>query len=939
MRDRPEEKILNEIVNGPACVYQQTKYEQSSLYLALTANKENVIKKLMEIYENDFKVLKEKGFDNDSGVLIAFKADEIAFVEEKLLRFSEKEKESDGKPENKVLILMKETNEGPAYVKSLSWKTEEEQKVYFKIIEKLYKNGTFDASFCTSSNNDNLFMVAASKGLIWVLEKLLLFGARHDAINKQNQNAFLFACINNHVETVKWFHKTFKIDLLKFMTAGYNLFHMVDNGSFETFDYILSKIKRFNGDEHIQGILSQKTEYCDNNVLMQAISRDKYEFAIKCLKYDFDLTVVDSSKSNILHLALRPWPGSRELFNIVYKQHPKLLLAEDSNMWTPLHLLATSNCIDEFKEIYKNFPSYKDSFFAESSTAEKTKDQTFSPTPGHYALNDVVRNNFHEMAEFILESHWESFVSSEYISELLNCHISSSDSIDFVKRLMKLKHFDINVPDPIKVYPLTFALQLGKLTTFKFLLNTCDITDLNAMTDAYSKANLLHSAVFNNPINIKHHPFPVCCFPHVADSSDDEAEKIEAPIPEWNPREASKDSTELLNERATKFEIFLDLLKRGIDVNNKDSFGKTLLHLAVEYDNIEVVQELLKLGLPTCEKDENGNVPLHYVKSVEVFNALMENETQPDLVNLKNEQQRTPFMSFVALFFQDDVPSELFDSFMKNNADVNTLGNEGYRPIHTALTKEWTAKLIENGADVNAKNHAGENILHLALRNFKFDIANYLLLHTDIDKFVETNEGVSYLGYLSVDSADFRQTFRGDLKNVFHDWIDKYIDGKNIRGGPIINDFITAGDLKVLNHPKADLHKIEAGRQTCLHHAINSNVKLEIVKFLVEKGLDVNAVDEIGQTPLLSAVDYNFSDKALFLIDQENIDLNHINSYGFTALHYVARHVARHKSMPVLCKLLSAGADPGILNNENETFYDLLSDFTKRLFASYAKKI
>lgn len=941
--DKPEEKILNEIFNGPACIYQQTKNGHSALFLALAKNKENVVKKLMEIYENDFKSLKENGFNNDTGLLIAFKADEIAFVEKKLSLFAaENIVESENKSRNTLLIMMKETNESTASVKKLIWKSEEEHKICFDIIARLHKNGTFDSNL-SSVQNDNLFHAAASKGFIWVLEKLLAYGARYDAPNKQSQTPFEFACTNNQLETVKWFHKTFKIDLLKFMTEGNALFNIASSGSFDTFEYILSEIKRFDGDEHIEEIFNRKTDYHDNNFLMQAINCVQYDFAEKCLKYDVELSAVDSSNNNILHLLLCSWPGSQELCGKLFKQLPKLLLVENSNQMTPLHLLSTRNYIEEFKEIYANFPTFKNSFFkhfVDSPTIQKAKEQIWCPTPGHNALNDVIANDLVAMADFIIENHPDEFESPEYVSGLVNLQKSSSDSFEFIDRLKKLKSLDINVPDINNIYPLKSALLYNRLETFNFLLKSCNVKDLNLMVDSYSKANLLHSAVFINPVKITGGPYKNCCLRYYVDSSDEDEDKktdvvdpaFSMPVVESSAEEPT--GVEANAERTKKFQIFKYLLELGVDVNNKDSFGKSLLHVAVEADNIEVVQELLKLGLDIEGKDENGNIPLHYVRSVEVFRALMETGMNSEHVNLKNAQQRTPFMSFVALFFNDEPPLELFNEFMKHNADVNTSGNEGFRPIHTAFIKEWTAQLIEHGADVTATNHAGENILHIALRNYKYDLANYLLRRTNIDHFAVTNEGTSYLGFLSVDTANYHQTFSGGLKHVFIEWIDKFIDGKNVHGGVILNDFITAGDISVLNHPKANFHQREADGQTCLHHAINLNVKVEIVKFLVEKGMDINAVNENGFTPLMFAVDYNYTDKALFLIDQENINLNDVNAYGFAALHYVARN----ENVEVLCKLLSAGADPKILNHDNQTFYDLLSEFDKKLFACYVAK-
>ena len=146
---------------------------------------------------------------------------------------------------------------------------------------------------------------------------------------------------------------------------------------------------------------------------------------------------------------------------------------------------------------------------------------------------------------------------------------------------------------------------------------------------------------------------------------------------------------------------------------------------------------------------------------------------------------------------------------------------------------------------------------------------------------------------------------------------------------------VNSEDFDLLRHPKADLHQKAADGQTCLHKAITYNTNnLKPVVFLIEKGLDINAVSENGMTPLMQSLDYNCNDVACFLIDQENVDLNAINAYGFAAIHYAARN----EDVKTLCRLLAAKADAIVRNHQNETFFDLLSDFNKKLFRTFAKQ-
>lgn len=938
MRKRPEEKIFNEIQSGPACIYQRTKNGHSSLFLALSNNIENVVRKLMTIYENDFKVLKEYGFTKESAVLIAFGPTDIAFVDEKLEKISS-ENESEAK--SKILILMKETNESPAQVKLLTASHDEEQKTCLEIIERLHPNGTFDAIDVPNNNGETLFLVAAAQGYIWVLEKLLEFGSSHDIANKQKHTPFEAACDSNQLETIKWFHKKFKVDLLNYMTEGETLFNFATRGNFDVFDYIMSEIKRFDGDEHVAEIFARRMEYHESNILMHAINYGQSSFALKCLKYEPDLEAIDSSSNNVLHTALRScsWQLYEELCRKLIKSHPHLLSMVDSNQWTPLHLLATKNFLAEFKQIYTQHPSYKTVFFkhfADSPTVEKKLNEIWCSSPGHEALRNVVQEGYFEMAEFIIEQHPDEIDSAAYISSLLIALADREESsIGFIEKLQKLKNFDVNVPDENNSYPIYNALSRRNYEMFNYLLKSCSVRDFNVMLEPYVKSNLLWEAIWRKPLEITAMPYGVCCFPPDKDSSgEEEASRPndDEPLECYEPDDAPTQPPQKDAARKVLFDIFMDLLKRGVDPKLVHAQKENLLHAAVSSDNIEVVQELLNLGLSIDQANEQENIPLHHVRSLEVLQALVRHESyKPEHINLKNATGWTPFMFFASNYGREVVNVELFDEFIKQGSDVNTTAAEGYRPIHAVKTEEWVKLLVKHGADITATTSNGENAVHHALRDQKWSLAKFLLHQKEIDRFAVTNDDVSYLGYFSMGNVEYQKVF-SDLH--FNELLDKFINGKNLYGGVIINTFLCHSDMKYIKHPKADLHQTEADGATCLHQSICCNADLAVIEYLIEQGLDINAVNENGFTPLIFSLDLNKTKIASFLIDQNNIDLNQVNAYGFNALHYAARN----EDISNVCKLLAAGADPSVVNNENESFYDLLTESDKKLFSFYEAK-
>lgn len=524
IRERPDETILSQISDGPACVYESTTNGLSTLFLAIAKKKEIVTRKLIEIYENDYKALVDNGYSNGVAVLVAFGCDDIKFTAEKLKKFPSEASGDNGK--KKFMVMMKETNEAsPTFVSLAPPKTDDEQKAFMAIVERLHKNGTFNVN-AANSNGDSAFLVAAHQGLIWVLEKLLEFGASYDVGNKE-RTPLVAACVGHQLETVKWIYKKLKPDLLKFMTSGVDLFHIATSGAFEVFDYIMTEIQRLDGDEHVEEIFGRRTEYHDCNILMEAINHSQFDFAIKCMKFDPNLSVLDSSNNNLLHLVLRSGlvtPASKELCKLLIKKLPNLLLMEDSNQWTPLHLLATTNCTEEIAEVYQKEPTYKNAFFkgfVDSPTVQKELEKIWTPTPGHFAFVTVVSSGYIKMAEFILDNHPDEFDSAAYISGL----VLATDSLTFIERLQKLKFFDMNIPDENKKFPIVGALMQRRFDIYKYMIESCGIKDVNSMLDPVSSHNLLHYAIWKNPVEVAGVPFLECCLPPDVDSSDDESEQ------------------------------------------------------------------------------------------------------------------------------------------------------------------------------------------------------------------------------------------------------------------------------------------------------------------------------------------------------------------------------------------------------------------------------
>ena len=143
-------------------------------------------------------------------------------------------------------------------------------------------------------------------------------------------------------------------------------------------------------------------------------------------------------------------------------------------------------------------------------------------------------------------------------------------------------------------------------------------------------------------------------------------------------------------------EVIDILLTAGADVMARDHSGKTPLHNAamygeIERGQIEVIDKLLKAGADLMARDSDGWTPLHSAapRSVEVV-----------------------------------------DSLLKAGADPTETDDYLCTPLHWAAMSgdiEVVKMLVNAGATLEAANQYNATPLHLAMRTGRLEVAEYLI--------------------------------------------------------------------------------------------------------------------------------------------------------------------------------------------------------------------
>ncbi len=210
-----------------------------------------------------------------------------------------------------------------------------------------------------------------------------------------------------------------------------------------------------------------------------------------------------------------------------------------------------------------------------------------------------------------------------------------------------------------------------------------------------------------------------------------------------------------------KFDTFMVLLNLETDINNTSVFAYcrnfgldrlTMLHHAIEKDDLPLLKSALDAGANINLKDRQGYTALHraiQVGHIQAVDVLLDGRCD---ANIANKEGWTPL--FTAIFGNSTVIN--IDKLLKHGASVNYKDLNGVKPLQLALEKgqaDVILLLLENGAtgdiilaaemgnievvkklmetmieeDINHQDVKGETALHKACAKNKVDIVAYLI--------------------------------------------------------------------------------------------------------------------------------------------------------------------------------------------------------------------
>ena len=373
-------------------------------------------------------------------------------------------------------------------------------------------------------------------------------------------------------------------------------------------------------------------------------------------------------------------------------------------------------------------------------------------------------------------------------------------------------------------------------------------------------------------------------------------------------------------------------MKNCTDIQARENYGSTILHIASRNSNQEVEEFLLKLNKKCVNATNNLNrTPL--IKAC--YDGGRLDNIKMLILNGTDIQARESYGSKELHFMSQLSNQEIVEFLLTlNEISVNATGNLNQTPVLNARYDggrfDNVKMFMQNSADIPARENYGSTILHFASRNSNQDIVEFLLKLNEISVHATDN-----LNQTSVTNASYDGGLLDNIKMLIQNGAD--IQANSTNGSTVLHFasqfskqevefllklneiFVNATDnlnrtpLTYACYDSGRLHNIETlilngtdiqardSYDSKVLHFASRNPNQEVVEFLLKVNeIAPNATDNVNRTPLMKA---RYEDGSLDNIKIQNgADIQAPDSYGSTA-SYFATQFSNKEVVEFLLKL------------------------------------
>ncbi|XP_065580502.1 uncharacterized protein LOC136040233 [Artemia franciscana] len=713
-----------------------------------------------------------------------------------------------------------------------------------------------EVNFDDPDNNGRTALhVAAKNGHKGAVKALLKKNAKTDIIDNGGNSPLHYAVANNHIDVVTiLLKKETNVDINKTMDGLTSLHISAERGHLGLVDYLIENnadINAKNGRDftplhfaayrgHLKLVKTLIQNGANVNAadiqnctpLHHASENHQEEIVNVLLENGANVNVVEKKNNTPLHCAANY--GHEKIVLILLKNNANASSSTVDGI-TPLHFAVLSGQVKIVAALLE---------FGVNICAKDTQNNT----PLHYAA----WTGHKTIAKLLIEQGAEiNAKSNHHITPLI---IAAEESHRDIIELLMISKADVRArcPDGRTVLHLA-ARSSSKGVIDLFLQNKAEVNARN--NDGMTP---LHVAASNGNVNAI-----VLLIENKADVNA-KAKYGMTPL----------DTAVLVGHKEA---VYL-LIKNKAEVNKcvfTESTEKTPLHYAIDLCNKEIVEILVANGADVNIKCNNVTPLISAIKNnhKEIVEVLIANGANINaicgmpsvMIELKTKEKVNPAnpikVNPCKIYYPEDNPlaplhvaagkgyTEIINLLIARGAEVNAISTLGFTPLYLAAQyghEEATKVLIEKNANIDDFDTLGRTPLHIAALAGHTNVVR-VLLSNRANPTIKNNEGVTPLEFA-----------------VLHSRLEVV--------------------KLLLHHDKVDINAKGNDEWTVLHIASKVN-SLEIVKYLVSEGSNINANDKSGQKPIHVAAENGHIDTVEFFLSK-GIGIDVSGAENQTLLHY-----------------------------------------------------
>ena len=337
-------------------------------------------------------------------------------------------------------------------------------------------------------------------------------------------------------------------------------------------------------------------------------------------------------------------------------------------------------------------------------------------------------------------------------------------------------------------------------------------------------------------------------------------------------------------------------LENGIDINHIDENGDSYLHICIKKGLSSCARLLIDQGINiTTDAEDSSAIYLVIEKSNKtVTKALIDKK----LVNLNELNNNRTLLQDAVL--QGELT--IIDMLLRTNINKHHIDNNGKNVLFDAIANgnEKVIDTILNIKDLNLNNYDNNNntILHNPKIIKDKDLA-IKLIRKGVDPTLLDGNDKNYLLYASLEGI-----------------IDDDIIDAAVHSGFNINTYVRNRN-SILMEIMFSFSRLSNAEQERRDHL------LSLASNLVDKGLDVNAINEQGETVLFNAVRKLDIQACAFLLKKKT-PTNIVNIDGETVLSQAICYGI--KALDIIYLLIRNGADIKHINHNKRSIIEILND-------------